>query len=52
MASDHAGLVARNKTYTLSSWTTQSAWNPISMARAEGVYFWDADGKQYIDWSS
>jgi taurine--2-oxoglutarate transaminase len=22
------------------------------MARAEGVYFWDADGKRYLDWSS
>jgi taurine--2-oxoglutarate transaminase len=52
MTSNHDDLVARNKTYTLSSWTTQSAWNPISMSRAEGVYFWDADGKRYLDWSS
>jgi taurine--2-oxoglutarate transaminase len=52
MISKHADLVARNKTYTLSSWTAQSAWNPISMSRAEGVYFWDADGKRYLDWSS
>ncbi|HSG15382.1 MAG TPA: aminotransferase class III-fold pyridoxal phosphate-dependent enzyme [Anaerolineae bacterium] len=52
MASDHAELVARNKAHTLSSWTAQSACNPISIARAEGVYFWDADGKQYLDWSS
>jgi taurine--2-oxoglutarate transaminase len=52
MASNHAELVARNKTYTLSSWTAQSAWNPISMTRAEEVYFWDADGKRYLDWSS
>ena len=22
------------------------------MTKAEGVYFWDADGKRYIDWSS
>ena len=22
------------------------------MVRAEGVYFWDADGKKYLDWSS
>ena len=52
MASNHAELVKRNKTYTLSSWTAQSAWNPISMTRAEGVYFWDADGKRSLDWSS
>jgi taurine--2-oxoglutarate transaminase len=52
MVSDHAELVARNKASTLSSWTAQSAWNPISMTRAKGVYFWDADGKRYLDWSS
>jgi taurine--2-oxoglutarate transaminase len=52
MTSNHAKLVDRNKLYTLSSWTAQSAWNPISMTRAEGVYFWDADGKRYLDWSS
>jgi taurine--2-oxoglutarate transaminase len=49
---NHAEMVARNKQYTLASWTSQDAWNPISMTRAEGVYFWDADGKRYIDWSS
>lgn len=52
MTSDHSELVARNKAFTLTSWTTQSAWNPLSMVRAEGVHFWDADGKQYLDWSS
>jgi taurine---2-oxoglutarate transaminase len=52
MTMNHAEMVARNKKYTLASWTAQDAWNPISMSRAEGVYFWDADGKRYIDWSS
>jgi taurine--2-oxoglutarate transaminase len=52
MTSNHSELVDRNRTTTLSSWTAQSAWNPISMSRAEGVYFWDADGKRYLDWSS
>lgn len=52
MSLSHAELVQRNKKYTLSSWTAQSAWNPISMVRGEGAYFWDADGKRYLDWSS
>jgi taurine--2-oxoglutarate transaminase len=52
MEISHEELVKKNKTYTLASWTTQSAWKPISMVRAEGVYFWDADGKRYLDWSS
>ncbi len=49
---DHKNLVERNKEFTLGTWTAQKAWNPISMVRAEGVYFWDADGKRYLDWSS
>jgi len=48
----HEDLVQQNKAYTLASWTAQESWNPISMARAEGVFFWDGDGKRYIDWSS
>ncbi len=52
MSLTHAEIVQLNKQYTLASWTAQNAWNPISMARAEGVYFWDGDGKQYLDWSS
>ncbi len=52
MSMSHAELVKKNKDYTLASWTAQNDWNPISMTRAEGIYFWDADGKRYIDWSS
>lgn len=48
----HAELATRTKAATLASWTAQNAWNPLTMDRAEGVYFWDADGKQYLDWSS
>jgi taurine--2-oxoglutarate transaminase len=48
----HAELADRNKASNLASWTAQKDWNPISMVRAEGVYFWDADGKRYLDWSS
>jgi taurine--2-oxoglutarate transaminase len=52
MTLNNADLVERNRAYTLSSWTAQNAWKPLSMTRAEGVYFWDADGKRYLDWSS
>ena len=47
-----AEIISKNKEYTLASWTAQNAWNPITMDRAEGVYFWDTEGKRYIDWSS
>jgi len=45
-------IVALNREYTFFSWSVQSTVNPIPMSRAEGVYFWDADGKRYIDFSS
>lgn len=52
MPAGHNELVAQNKEYTFTSWTAQKAWNPISIARGEGAYFWDADGKRFLDWSS
>jgi taurine--2-oxoglutarate transaminase len=45
-------IVRLNREYTFFSWSVQSATNPIPMTKAEGVYFWDADGKRYIDFSS
>jgi taurine--2-oxoglutarate transaminase len=50
--SSTAEIVDLNRDYTLTSWTAQKAWNPIVMDHAEGVYFWDTDGKRYLDWSS
>lgn len=52
MTITHAEVVAQNKATTLTSWVAQKTWNPLSMVKAEGVYFWDADGKRYLDWSS
>jgi taurine--2-oxoglutarate transaminase len=45
-------IVKLNKKYSLFSWSVQSTTNPIPIARAKGVYFWDADEKRYIDFSS
>lgn len=38
--------------YNLHSWSKQGNLNPISVAKSEGIYFWDYDGKRYIDMSS
>ncbi len=38
--------------YTLFDWSMQSGVNPIVVDRAEGVYFWDTDGKRYMDFNS
>ncbi len=45
-------IVQMNKEFTFFSWSVQAQANPIPVERAEGVYFWDADGKRYIDFSS
>lgn len=45
-------IVDLSREYTFFSWSVQSAVNPIPITRAEGVYFWDADGRRYLDFSS
>jgi len=45
-------IVALNKEYTFFSWSVQGQVHPIPVVRAEGVYFWDADGKRYLDLAS
>ena len=45
-------IVALTKKHTIFSWSAQAALNPIPMVRGEGIYFWDADGKRYIDMNS
>ena len=40
------------KEYVLHSWSVQDAINPIPVAGAEGRYFWDYEGKRYLDFAS
>jgi taurine---2-oxoglutarate transaminase len=47
-----AQVVADAKQYVLHSWSVQDALNPIAVAGAEGRYFWDYDGKRYLDFAS
>jgi taurine--2-oxoglutarate transaminase len=34
------------------TWSAQAKVTPIPVTRAKGVYFWDADGKRYLDFNS
>ncbi len=34
------------------TWSAQAKVHPIPVTRAKGVYFWDADGKRYLDFNS
>lgn len=42
----------KQKKYVLQSWSKQGNLNPIPVERAEGIYFYDYDGKRYTDMSS
>lgn len=45
-------IVENHKKYILQSWSKQASINPIAVARAEGIYFYDYDGNRYSDMSS
>jgi taurine---2-oxoglutarate transaminase len=47
-----AEIIEDAKQYVLYSWSVQDAINPIPVAGAEGRYFWDYDGKRYLDFAS
>jgi taurine--2-oxoglutarate transaminase len=34
------------------TWSAQSKVSPIPVTKAKGVYFWDTDGKRYLDFNS
>ena len=38
--------------HTFWTWSAQGKVAPIPVTRAEGVYFWDAAGKRYLDFNS
>jgi len=45
-------IIQENREYTMFSWSVQGASNPIHMTRGKGVWFWDGDGNQWLDFSS
>src|SRR3954454_10714654 len=47
-----AQVVADDRAHLIHSWSVQSALNPIPVERAEGRYFWDYNGKRYLDFAA
>ena len=45
-------VVADDRAHLIHSWSVQSALNPIPVAGAEGRYFWDYNGKRYLDFAA
>ena len=42
----------KDRKYNLHSWSAQKAIDPRVITKAEGIYFWDEDGKKFYDMSS
>ncbi|MGI6751384.1 MAG: aminotransferase class III-fold pyridoxal phosphate-dependent enzyme [Anaerovoracaceae bacterium] len=47
-----SNVIEKGKKYNLYSWSAQSSINPTNIVRAEGIFFWDENGKRYYDMSS
>ncbi len=45
-------ILPLSRQHVFWTWSAQAKVNPIPVARAEGVYFWDVDGKRYLDFNS
>jgi taurine---2-oxoglutarate transaminase len=45
-------ILSLSKEHVFWTWSAQAKVNPIPIKRAEGVYFWDTDGKRYLDFNS
>lgn len=45
-------IILENKEYTLFSWSVQNQVRPIHMAGGKGSWFWDGNGKRYLDFCS
>ncbi|MCG2624935.1 aminotransferase class III-fold pyridoxal phosphate-dependent enzyme [Arthrobacter sp. I2-34] len=43
---------AADKEFVIHSWSTQGALNPIPVAGGLGSWFWDYDGRKYLDFQS
>src|SRR5438105_7131476 len=45
-------VVAEDREHIIHSWSVQSAISPLAVAGGEGRYFWDYEGKRYLDFAS
>jgi taurine---2-oxoglutarate transaminase len=46
-----AEVFAEDRAYVFHSWSAQTQISPIPVAGAQGSYFWDYEGKKYLDFS-
>lgn len=49
---DDSEILPLSLEHNFWTWSAQRAISPIPVTRAQGVYFWDAQGKRYLDFNS
>jgi taurine--2-oxoglutarate transaminase len=49
---DAATVGKYEKQYVLHTWSAQKDYKPLVVTGAQGCYFWDDQGKQYLDFAS
>lgn len=47
-----AQVIADDERHVFHSWSAQRGRNPLAVAGAQGSWFWDYDGKRYLDLAS
>ena len=45
-------ILSVSKEHVFWTWSAQAGVNPIAVKSAKGVYFWDVEGKRYLDFNS
>jgi taurine--2-oxoglutarate transaminase len=45
-------ILPQSLEHSFWTWSAQGSVSPIPVTRAKGVYFWDANGKRYLDFNS
>jgi len=45
-------IINLSKKHNFWTWSAQANVEPIAVDRADGVYFWDVDGKRYLDFNA
>lgn len=45
-------ILPLSKEHAFWTWSAQAKVNPIQVKSAKGVYFWDVNGKRYLDFNS
>ncbi|GAB4505705.1 MAG: aspartate aminotransferase family protein [Anaerolineales bacterium] len=45
-------ILPLSKEHVFWTWSAQARVSPLAVKKAEGVYFWDVNGKKYLDFNS